>query len=108
MAVHGAMTASISNLTAGTYLVTVSDGNGCEEVLDFVVDFNVATSDLEALSRLSLQPNPTNQLSNLILEFEHSVDVEIQLHNMLGQNLLTIRQDAVQSTNIPFDFSVFK
>ncbi|MEM9820889.1 MAG: T9SS type A sorting domain-containing protein [Bacteroidota bacterium] len=102
---NGATTASIDNLTAGTYTVTVTDANGCEEVLDFVLDFNVATTNMDALTSLKLQPNPTQQLSSLFLEFEGSVDVEVQLHNMLGQTLVRMRREGVQSAHFPLDLS---
>lgn len=103
----GDETATLSGLTMGTYTVMVTDANGCSETIDYVIDIQVAVTDLDFISSLSLRPNPTNHSSTLFLEFETPVDVQVRLHNMLGQTLLEAQRTATQRANFPLDLSQY-
>ena len=58
---NGSSTEDLSNLTAGTYQVTITDMNGCVEVIDVTVE-NQSTSGISDENALSFKmyPNPTN------------------------------------------------
>ncbi len=58
---NGSSTEDLSNFTAGTYQVTITDMNGCVEVIDVTVE-NQSTSGISDENALSFKmyPNPTN------------------------------------------------
>ncbi len=76
------------DLPAGMYTVTITNEIGCVTVEEFVVDLSTQTSDIESLRGLSLAPNPTNGLSTLLVDFSRSVDVRIEVFDLVGQQLL--------------------
>ncbi|MEM8907005.1 MAG: T9SS type A sorting domain-containing protein, partial [Bacteroidota bacterium] len=103
----GQNTAMIENLMAGSYSVTVTDVNGCNEVIEIELDIEVSTKELDLSNSLSLRPNPTNDRSTLVLAFPEAVDVEVRLHNSLGQLLYQTNRAGVQQTDIPLDLSTY-
>ena len=73
----GSTTQAIAGLTAGDYIVTVTDKNGCEVVVEVVVDLMVSSTEEEAGQVLLMYPNPAvdwvkvvvpDSLNNYLLE----------------------------------------
>ncbi len=57
---NGVTTKNVSNLTSGTYTVTVFDNNGCSNTEEFIVDDLTSVYDLNSNGSVSLYPNPTS------------------------------------------------
>ncbi len=93
----GATTDSISNVAPGTYVVTVTDANGCSDALQVLVG-SVATNDIEGLTTLALQPNPTSGTAQLQASFDRAVDVQVEVLNLLGQRIW--ETNASRTTNL--------
>ncbi len=55
---NGAKTKNISQLSAGTYTVTVRDARNCTQEFKFVVRSTVGVNDLEARNEFVIYPNP--------------------------------------------------
>ena len=89
----------ISGLTAGTYIVTVTDENGCFNILEVVVDIVSSVGELSNLEYLNLMPNPTNGESLLALRFNEPTDLQIQVLNTVGQEIFNIQDDGVLESN---------
>jgi len=81
----GATTSEVTDLTGGTYFVTVTDAFGCFEVAEVTVDIGVNTKDLSDLYEINLFPNPTIDVATLDMIFSKSVDVHVHVINTIGQ-----------------------
>jgi hypothetical protein len=81
----GDSTAIVTGITAGTYQVTVIDGFGCVDVA--TVDLMVNINEIDDIQSINLFPNPTMDLATLDMTFSKTVDVQVQIINMMGQIL---------------------
>ena len=90
----GETTNILTNIDSGEYSITVTDANGCEQVLPINL-FSVGTEDIEGLLDYSLFPNPTSGMTNLLVNFDRSVDVTVRISSLLGQ---TVFQQKVTQT----------
>lgn len=93
----GATLDSITNVAVGTYSVTVTDANGCTDALQVVVG-SVSTDNIEGLTMLALQPNPTGGTAQLQASFDRAVDVQVEVLNLLGQSIW--ETNASRTTNL--------
>ncbi len=81
----GSTTQAIAGLTAGTYTVTVTDNNGCEVVVQAVVDLMVGTEEAEGQAFL-MYPNPAVDWVKVLLP--KSVEkCSVELSDMTGKVL---------------------
>lgn len=94
----GSTDETISNLAVGTYTVTVSDADGCSDVLEVFVGTSVSADEIAGLTTLVLQPNPTSGTALIQASFDKSVDVQVQVLNLLGQNIW--ETNASRTTNL--------
>ena len=76
-----------SNLSAGTYSVTLTDANDCIAEETFTLTGPVGTNDIEALTNFTLFPNPTTVSFNVNASFNSKIQGEIVITNLLGQTL---------------------
>ena len=75
---------SLAGLAVGDYTVSVTDSKGCSDTL--VVSIGIsAVNDIQYLTAMTLQPNPTNGVSTLHVEFERPASGLLQVLNLLGQ-----------------------
>ena len=88
----------LTNLDSGEYSVTVTDANGCEQVLPINL-FSVGTQEIEELLDYSLFPNPTNGMTNLQISFTQNVDVSIRISSMLGQTVYEQKSARTRALN---------
>jgi hypothetical protein len=102
----GATMQTAINLAIGTYTVSVTDSKGCMDTLVVHIG-NSPVIDIEGLNAIKLQPNPTTGLSNLLLSFENNVDATVQILNMLGQAIETIRIENSSEINMPLDLTEY-
>ena len=96
---NGSVNQSISGLTAGTYILQVEDGNGCELSASFVVDSELAIST-------NLEENNIyyNADYNQIMLGDHQSE-DFYLVNALGQTVQVFSQksSSAQSLQINMD-----
>jgi hypothetical protein len=77
-------TATLSNLTTGTYSVSVTDVNGCTDTSSVFVDNSSNTSNIDYLTNLSITPNPTNGNVMIDLELSQNADISISIYTITG------------------------
>ncbi len=92
----------LTNIDSGEYSVTVTDANGCEQVLPINL-YSVGTQEIEELLDYSLFPNPTNGMTNLQVAFNRSVDVSVRISSMLGQTVYEQKVSQTQALNQEID-----
>jgi hypothetical protein len=102
----GATTQTALNLVIGTYVVSVTDSKGCMDTL--VVNIgNSPVREIVGLNAIKLQPNPTTGLTTLSLSFENNVDATIQVLNLLGQVIETIKSENNSEISAPLDLTIY-
>ncbi len=98
----GDTTNAISGLHSGTYMLTVTNSLGCEEVFSFFVDMKVTTEqvDQSALQGVRMFPNP---LSGDVLYFlwEDPRDHRLRIFNTEGRLLRDVRMEADRKVEVP-------
>lgn len=77
---------TIDGIAPGLYNVTVTDGNGCSDALQVAVG-SVSTNEIEGLTSIALQPNPTSGSALIQASFDRAVDVQVEVLNVLGQRV---------------------
>ncbi|MEM9835484.1 MAG: T9SS type A sorting domain-containing protein [Bacteroidota bacterium] len=85
---NGAETASLSDIPAGDYSVTIMDAQGCTEVITLTVDFISTSREFgQELGSISVAPNPTTSGVELFVNLVEQRDLRIQVFNHLGQTV---------------------
>ena len=97
---------SIGNLAIGDYSVTITDANGCTDVLTFRIDFVSSVFDASsAIARVTLSPNPTTGAVLLDVEFRKVLDARVQVFNMMGQLITEMQSKHVDKARFDLDVS---
>ena len=83
---NGQTTQTATMLAAGTYSVTVTDGNGCQAVTSVTVtELPLGVEDKTFSDRINLYPNPNNGIFNLIFPLSTNQELQLKLYNPIGQ-----------------------
>ncbi len=82
----GTQTNINTGLAPGQYEVTITDAQGCSEVVVVTVDFMVSAPEVNTLfANARLAPNPTNGQTQLLVNLTETADLRVTVHNSLGQ-----------------------
>jgi len=95
----GSTQQAIAGLTAGDYTVTVTDKNGCEVVVEVVVDLMVSSTEEEAGSVLLMYPNPAVDWVKIVFPASKdgcSVELADNLGRVLKSTILPSSSDHCQ------------
>ncbi|MFN0217033.1 MAG: T9SS type A sorting domain-containing protein [Saprospiraceae bacterium] len=95
-----------TNLAAGDYSVTVTDAFGCSDELSISLGSS-SVADLNEFAQISLYPNPTSGYATIAAIFGHSLDVQIEILNPLGQRVWYISENATERLLQSFDLGSF-
>lgn len=91
-------TATATGLSAGMYMVTVTDANGCSDTAHVVIGFPSGISTLPSSVSLKAFPNPFAGEINIQYSIEHSShsNARILIFNLLGE---LVMEKALPGTN---------
>ena len=74
-----------TDLSAGTYTVTLTDANDCIAEASFVLTGPVGINDIDLITNFTLFPNPTDISFSVNASFNSKIKGEIEITNLLGQ-----------------------
>lgn len=93
---NGGTGATINNLPAGNYTVTVTDKTGCKKS-DFVSVGNTTGMEESNMFRVfRIYPNPANEMLQVEIELTEFQGIDLRLVNQLGQQLWSNRLNEFQ------------
>lgn len=89
---NGAVTQQISNLSAGTYTISVTDANNCLVVMPVIITTTIAINEVSRFKSLNVAIYPVPASAEAILLFNNDKieDANICLLNSLGQLMESI------------------
>jgi hypothetical protein len=101
---NGQTTQTATGLDFGFATVTVTDAQGCTDVLTINVG-NTAAGEVEGLARFDLFPNPTTGLTQLAVELDQPADVQAEIVDLLGRRVWGISNRRTQQLTESFDLT---
>jgi len=96
---NGGTTATIGNVAAGVYSVTVTDANGCSVSASETVGFSTGIGDNKVSMKFDLYPNPTKADVNISIEMSKAAEVTVELFNILGERVVNENLGEVRTAN---------
>ena len=100
---NSATTQNISNLTSGTYVVTVTDANSCTGTASAIVSIANGINEKSEADFISLFPNPSNQ-ETVTIQSSKGTIVSYELRTLTGA-LIEDKIVANETTNITLNKS---
>lgn len=100
----GPMDSGIAGHPAGTWTMTVEDGNGCSSTFEYVV-VEVGIEELEGAIAASISPNPSEGIFQLDIDFDRSGDLDFSVFTLAGQEVKNISAGNVNSFHQTVDLS---
>ena len=79
---------SLTNVSAGIYIVMVSDENGCTSSMEITIDRLTPTFDISLMQKVQLSPNPSSGEFKLIVELAQAKQVNISIIDFHGKEYL--------------------
>ncbi len=79
----------LGNIPAGTYIVIMTDGNGCHATATATVGSQLGLTDLSGVT-FSIQPNPSTGIFQIVFANEMTdINANLEIVNALGQKVVT-------------------
>lgn len=97
---NGGTTATISNVLAGTYYVTITDSLGCMHMDSVVVNFNTDVAGLNTTGAIGIFPNPSNGVFQVNVSLQQPADLTVFITNTLGETVATKTVSGMQNGRI--------
>ena len=97
---NGATTEDLSDLSGGTYTVTITDANGCEEISTFTVN-NTNALEGQELIKLTFTPNPTEGFVHI--SAEGMIQAQISVLDVGGRLVFSIAN--IDATNFALNIT---
>ncbi len=89
----------------GTYFVTITDANNCEEIIEFLLDGTTGIDHIEAVNTLEIFPNPTTGELFLEIDLTETVNLSVEIFDLFGKRVLSRQNQQQTSETIPLNLS---
>ncbi len=86
---NGALTASVSNLPAGVYAVTITDQTGCIKIASVTLGNPNGVVQVKDIALIKVFPNPAHDICNIQLDLSKAQNIEMKMFNSIGQEVWT-------------------
>ncbi len=83
----GSTSATVSNLPAGTYTVTITDQTGCVRISSVILSSPSSIAQVTDIALIKVYPNPAHDVCNIQLELNKAQSLEIKMYNNIGQQV---------------------
>ena len=84
---NGATSQTVSNLGGGTYTVTITDHNGCNQTASVFVNVSTGINSVSSVITFAVYPNPASNYVLVQLD-EFNTATTLNLKNILGQTVI--------------------
>ena len=98
----------LTGATAGDYLLTVTDENGCEIVSDVItIESPTSNVDLSLEKYIRLLPNPTSGTIFVQMELPQTSEVQVRIYDVTGKEIMTSPQQNISNNQLEFNLEQF-
>jgi hypothetical protein len=104
---NAASTEDIANLDSGTYVLVVTDNNGCTETATFTVSGAVGINAIALEAAVSVYPNPATSSLSIVITLPEVAGVSVKVFDMKGSLVETLNGPALQNHNLSLDVTTW-
>ncbi len=97
-------TSGLEDHPNGDWSITIIDGNGCEQTVEYTINFTGLT-DIEGTLNATISPNPSQGLFQLDITFDRVGELQLAVYNLAGQMVKTIDAGKVNNFSQSLDLT---
>ena len=100
---NGAANEDIDSLTAGTYIVVVTDSSGCIDSMSIEVPDATGINEINWRNQIKIYPNPTTGKFNLSIQPENNNNFSVYIYDVFGK--LIYKKKYIKENNLQINIS---
>ncbi len=93
----------IDSVGAGTYVVTITDDNGCSITDSVTIDFTSNIYESAGLKAFRVYPNPAQEQFTVLLEMEAPHAVSLRLYDLHGRQVMSQQYGSATRTEVSLE-----
>ncbi|MFH1319035.1 MAG: T9SS type A sorting domain-containing protein [Bacteroidota bacterium] len=93
---NGETSQDIDSLSGGTYIITITDANGCT-ASETIVVLTSGITEITAQFDITIYPNPFTNNTNMVFSLSKSQNVKMKIINLIGKTVYSIDMGVLQA-----------